>query len=92
MGFEWDPVKAAANRRKHDVAFPDAVGVFGDAFALTQEDPHSTEVRYVTMGRDFLDRVLVVSWGWRGERIRLISARKATPSERRQYAEGVDDA
>jgi uncharacterized DUF497 family protein len=46
----------------------------------------------VTLGRDFLERVVLVSWLWRGENIRLISARKATPRERRQYTEGLDDA
>lgn len=92
MGFEWDPDKAEANRRKHGVDFADAVGVFGDPFALTQEDPHPSEERFVTLGRDFLHRVVLVSWLWRGENIRLISARKATPRERRQYTEGFDDA
>ncbi|MBI2201902.1 MAG: BrnT family toxin [Armatimonadetes bacterium] len=43
MAFEWDPEKAEANRRKHGVDFADAVGAFGDPFALTQEDPHQTE-------------------------------------------------
>ena len=92
MGVEWDPDKAEANRRKHAVDFADAVGVFGDPFALTQEDPHPSDERFVTLGRDFLDRVVLVSWLWRGENIRLISARKATPRERRQYTEGLDDA
>ena len=92
MDFEWDPDKAEANRRKHGVDFTDAVGVFDDPFALTQEDPHPSEARFVTLGRDFLDRVVLVSWLWCGENIRLISARKATPRERRQYTEGLDDA
>lgn len=62
MEFEWDPEKANANRRSHNVDFADAVGVFGDPFALTQEDPHPSEPRCVTIGRDFLDRVILVSW------------------------------
>lgn len=92
MDFEWDPDKAEANRRKHGVDFADAIGVFDDPFALTQGDPHPSEARFVTLGRDFLDRVILVAWLWREEDIRLISARKATPRERRQYTEGVDDA
>ena len=92
MDFEWDPDKAEANRRKHGVDFADAVGAFDDPFALTQEDPHPTEERFVTLGPDFLDRLVLVSWLWRGENIRLISARKAMPRERRQYTEGLDDA
>ena len=92
MDFEWDPDKAEANRRKPGVHFADGVGVFGDSSALTQEDPHPNEERWVTLGRDFLDGLVLVSWLWRGENIRLISARKATPRERRQYTEGLNDA
>ncbi len=90
MAFEWDPDKAEANRRKHGVDFADAVGAFDDAHALTHLDPHSSEERFATLGRDFLDRLVVVAWTRRGEDIRLISARQATPRERRQYAEGAD--
>jgi hypothetical protein len=88
MGFQWDPTKAQANRRKHGVGFPNAVGVFEDPVALTRADPHASEDRQVTIGVDFVGRVLVVAWTWRGEHIRVISARLATPSERRQYQEG----
>ena len=91
MDCEWEPDKAEANRRKHGVDFADAVGVFDDPFALTQEDPHPSEDRFVTIGRDFLERVVLVSWLWRGD-IRLISARNATPRERRQYTESLDNA
>lgn len=90
MAFEWDPGKAEANRRRHGVDFADAVGAFDDPFALTQPDPYPTEERFVTLGRDFLDRLVVVVWTWRGKAIRLISAREATPRERRQYLEGPD--
>lgn len=90
MDFEWDSYKAQANRRKHEVDFADAVGVFGDPFALTAPDPHPIDERFVTLGRDHLDRLVLVSWLWHGENIRLISARKATPRERRQYSEGLD--
>jgi uncharacterized protein len=88
MAFQWDPAKARANRLKHGVGFPDAVGALEDSLALTSEDPHPTEDRFVTVGLDFLGRLVLVSWTWRGDDIRLISARLATPRERRQYEEG----
>jgi uncharacterized protein len=83
--YEWDPSKAAGNRRKHRVDFADAVGVFEDPRALTREDPHPDEQRHLSMGLDFLGRVVVVCWTGRRNAIRIISARKATPAERRQY-------
>ncbi|MDX2060768.1 MAG: BrnT family toxin [Gemmatimonadales bacterium] len=88
MAFQWDPAKARANRVKHGVGFPDAVGAFEDPLALTSEDSHPTEDRFVTVGLDFLGQLVLVSWTWRGDDIRLISARLATPRERRQYQEG----
>ncbi|MDX2060831.1 MAG: BrnT family toxin [Gemmatimonadales bacterium] len=88
MAFQWDPAKARANRRKHGVGFPDAVGAFEDPLAWTSEDPYPIEDRFVTVGLDFLGRLVLVSWTWRGDDIRLISARLATPRERRQYEEG----
>jgi hypothetical protein len=66
MDFEWDPPKAQANRRKHGVDFADAVGVFEDPYALSQPDPFPHEERVVTLGRDLLDRLIVVVWTWRG--------------------------
>jgi len=90
MTFEWEPGKADANRRKHGVDFADAVGVFEDPYALSRPDPFPAEERVATLGRDLLDRLIVVVWTWRGEAIRLISARRATPRERRRYAEDVD--
>jgi len=90
MDFTWDPAKAAANRRVHGVDFADAVAVFEDPLALTREDDYPLEARFVTAGRDFLDRVLVVAWTWDGEAIRPIMARRATPRERRQYGERED--
>ena len=90
MTFGWDPGKADANRRKHGVDFADAVGVFEDPYALSRPDPFPAEERIATLGRDLLDRLIVVVWTWRGEGIRLISARRATPRERRRYAEDVD--
>ena len=85
MDYEWDPAKALANVRKHGVDFADAVGVFEDPLAVTIADDHPTEDRSVAIGRDFVNRTLVVIYTWRGSTIRLISAREATPRERRAY-------
>jgi hypothetical protein len=85
MEFEWDPEKGEANRRKHGVDFADAVGVFDDPLALSFPDERQGETRFVAVGEDFLNRLVVVVYAWRGDCIRLISARKATAHERRQY-------
>lgn len=52
-GFQWDPAKARENLRTHGVDFADAVGVFGDAQAITRDDPHPDEDRFVSVGVDF---------------------------------------
>ena len=89
MLVEWDPVKALSNARKHGVQFADAFAVLEDERALTMRDPSAhEEERWVTLGLDALGRVLVVVYAWRGESVRVISARKATPRERRRYEEG----
>jgi uncharacterized DUF497 family protein len=86
MSYQWDSQKAAANWEKHGVDFADAVGVFEDEWALTiKEEYIEDEQRFVTMGMDFLGRVLVVAYTYRGDTIRLISARAATKRERRTY-------
>jgi len=82
---EWDRDKAEANRSKHGVDFADAATVLSDDFALTRRDEDPAEERFVTMGMDALGRELVVIFTWRGDEIRLISARRATASERKQY-------
>jgi uncharacterized DUF497 family protein len=87
MAFEWDPRKAAANVRKHGVRFADAIAVLEDERAVTVADESSDEGRWVTIGMDSLARVLVVVYTWRRERIRIVSVRRATPGERRQYEE-----
>ncbi len=88
MEYQWDSNKARANLRKHQIDFADAVAVFSDDFAITIEDDHPDEERFVTIGMDSLGRILVVVYTWRGESIRLISARKATKNERKQYETG----
>jgi uncharacterized DUF497 family protein len=85
--FEWDPAKAASNLAKHGVDFADAATVLDDEHALTIVDEVAADERYVTVGADARGRVLAVAYAWRGSRVRLISARKATRSERRQYEE-----
>jgi hypothetical protein len=84
---QWDPDKAAANLKKHGIDFADAATVLSDDFALTLPDDDPNEERFVTLGMDALGRVLVVAYTWRDEEQRLISARKATRAERRQYEE-----
>ena len=85
MDYEWDPKKAASNLKKHRVRFSDAIAVFFDDKALTTEEPNPDEERSITLGMDVLGNILVVDYTWREDRIRIISARKATPAERRQY-------
>ena len=85
MSFEWDYLKAARNLLKHNIDFADAVAALDDALAITILEEGFGEERFVTLGTDAFGRLLVVVYTWRGDRIRIISARKATPSERRQY-------
>ena len=89
MSYEWDRKKSAGNLRKHGVDFADAVTALEDDLALTLADDNTDEQRFITIGTDALARVLVVVYTFRGEKIRIISAREATPRERRQYAEGL---
>ena len=81
----WDPDKANANLEKHGVDFADAATVLTDEFALTRPDDDPEEERSLLLGQDALGRLLVVVYTWRDDEVRLISARKATPSERKQY-------
>ncbi len=85
MSFEWDPNKAETNRKKHRIDFADAVIVFEDPQAITIDDLDHEEERYSTIGIDAYGRNLVVVYTWREDVIRIISARKATKYERKQY-------
>jgi uncharacterized protein len=88
VSYEWDPAKARANFAKHGVRFADAVTVLEDDLALTMRDPSSDEEeRWITLGRNALGRVIVVVYTWRGENLRMISARHATAREKSQYEE-----
>lgn len=84
--IEFDPEKARANLRKHGVDFAHAEQSLRDPFAVTIEDPDARgERRFVTLGMDALGRVLVVVHTERGDRVRLISPRRASRGEREQY-------
>lgn len=90
MGFQWDSDKSLENLTKHGVDFPEAEGVFEDEMAITIEDPDAEgEQRFITIGMGFLARILVVVYTWRGDEIRLISARKANRKEKRDYAKRI---
>lgn len=93
MLVEWDPRKARLNARKHGIQFADAMAALEDERALTMPDVSSSEEeRWVTIGLDPLGDAIVVVYTWRGDNARLISARKATPRERRMYEEGTHEA
>lgn len=85
--FEWNPEKAVANLKKHGVSFEEAETVFSDSFSLTVPDPlHSGEEnRFIIIGFSNEQRQIVVVHTDRSDKIRIISARLATPSERRKY-------
>ena len=87
LTFEWDPDKAKANLAKHGVGFLEAATVLGDSLSLTISDPgHSEgEQRFVSVGMSDRLRLLVVAHTEWGERIRIISARRATRREQRAY-------
>lgn len=87
--FVWDPAKARSNLRKHGIDFADAVAALEDERALTVRDELTAvdEQRFLTAGRDARGRVIVVAYTWRGSSIRIFSARRATPRERRHYLE-----
>jgi uncharacterized DUF497 family protein len=86
MQFEWDPDKQRANLPKHGVELADAVAAFHDLHAVTVADGAHHEQRFVTVGMDAFGRVLVVVYAYgASDTIRIISARKADPGERKQY-------
>jgi len=87
--YEWDPKKAASNFQRHRVHFADAVTVFSDQMALRipDEDADADEDRFIILGMSSPGQLLAVSYTWRGDRIRIISARKATAGERKAYGE-----
>jgi uncharacterized DUF497 family protein len=86
MRMRYDPAKAAENLKKHKVSFADAEGVLEDPLAVTIEDPDAEgENRFITVGLGSAGELLVVAWTERDDVCRLISARRATRKERKQY-------
>lgn len=91
LSFEWDPIKAKRNIRVHGISFDEASTAFKDTMSLTIFDPlHSAdEDRLILIGNSLQNRLLVVVHTERGDKIRLISARKATKHERETYEENT---
>jgi len=89
--FEWDPAKNESNKATHGVSFEEAIDVFRDEHALLLDDPdHSDdEDRFLMVGKSILG-VLVVSYCFRNNGIRIISARKANRRERDTYVRGLN--
>ena len=87
LEFQWDNRKAKENLRRHNVSFEEARTVFSDFLSLTISDPlHSEkEERLIIIGYSEKQRLLVVVHTERGDVIRIISARQATPYERKTY-------
>jgi uncharacterized DUF497 family protein len=84
--FEWEEAKARTNLAKHGVSFDEATTVFDDVRAIEAPDFYDPD-RFVLIGRSRLSRVLFVVHCERDQRIRIISARRATPAQRRKYEE-----
>lgn len=87
LEFEWASTKDSSNITKHGVSFAEAATVFNDPLELAIADPdHSEgEYRFLSLGRSERDRLLVVAYTERSGKIRIISARAASPKETRQY-------
>jgi len=92
MKFQWDPAKATSNVRKHGVSFDEAVTVFKDPLALIFDDTEHSEVeaREIIIGMSTLSRMLLVCFVERYEdTVRIISARPATRTEKKDYEENA---
>jgi uncharacterized protein len=94
LEFEWDEAKNRENLRKHDVEFETAKLVFHDLFAMTTraDSDEAEEERWITIGSIGRNALLHVVTTWRGEIVRMISARKATAIERRSYEEAYGES
>ena len=92
LRFSWDPQKAESNWAKHGVTFEEALSVFGDPLALIFDDVwHSkAEPRELIIGNSKLRRLILVSFTEVGEKVRIISARKVTRAERKDYEENIN--
>lgn len=85
--FEWDAAKASSNLRKHRVSFLEAMEAFLDPNGITARDIEH-EDRFVLIGMSQRQRILFVVMADGGERLRIISARRASPAQRRLYEDG----
>jgi uncharacterized DUF497 family protein len=90
LAFEWDPRKAEINLTKHGISFAEAVTAFGDPLGQIIDDPDHPvgERRSILLGQSTSGRLLVILFTERRDAVRLISARQATPRERRRHEEG----
>ena len=90
LEFEWDPLKSRINEKRHGVSFKEGMTAFADKFSYTIADPEHFmgEYRFLLLGLSSSGSLLVISHTERGDRIRIISARRATKREREQYAQG----
>jgi uncharacterized DUF497 family protein len=91
LQFEWDPKKAKSNLAKHGVSFEEAVTVFSDPLArIFDDDEHSEdELREIIIGNSAQKDLLLVSFTAFEDRVRILSARKATRTERKDYEENI---
>ena len=90
MNYEWNLIKERLNVAKHGVDFEEAKSVFADEFALVlfDEDHSNDEERFLVLGMSQKERILLVVHCYReNDTIRIISSRKATKSEAKQYKE-----
>jgi uncharacterized DUF497 family protein len=86
--FEWDEAKAATNAGKHGITFEEATTVFDDPHAIEADDLADPE-RFILLGTSAASRVLFVVHCARGDRVRIISARRASPAQRKRYEQGI---
>jgi hypothetical protein len=84
--FEWDSAKARSNLARHRISFEEATTVFDDPRGIDAPDVYDPD-RFVLIGRSSVSRVLFVVHCQRADRIRIISARRATASQRKKYEE-----
>lgn len=91
LNFEWDSIKADINRIKHGITFEEATTVFDDPLAVIFDDEeHSLyEIREIIVGHSIQSKLLFVSFTERDGSIRIISARRATVREQREYESGT---
>ena len=91
MAVVWDERKAARNFKKHEVSFDEAATVFDDPFfVVAKDEDHSiAEKRFIILGESNAGRLLVVAHAERGKDTRMISAREASPKERKNYEEEI---